>query len=111
LVAAGPEPVRQRLAAIGALSRAVLDGVGGWAVVEPADEPSATTTLRPPPGWDDARVARACRRLLTEHRIVVTYAGPDRAPAEVDAATVRVSPHLDVTAGEIGALADALPLL
>jgi pyridoxal 5-phosphate dependent beta-lyase len=111
LVAAGPEPVRQRLAAIGALSRAVLDGVGGWAVVEPADEPSATTTLRPPPGWDDARVARACRRLLTEHRIVVTYAGPDRAPAEVDAATMRVSPHVDVTEDQITALADALPLL
>ncbi len=109
LVAAGPERMRERLAAIGTAARAVLDGVGGWAVVEPAEEPSPTTTLRPPAGWDDERVASAHARLLTEHGIVVTYAGPDRAPREVQAATLRVSPHVDVTGDEIDALAAVLP--
>lgn len=109
LVAADPERVRARLAGVGAHTRAVLDGVGGWAVVEPADEPSPTTTLRPPPGWDDERVAQAVARLLREHGVVVTYAGPERAPREVRTATLRVSPHLDVTEGEIDALAAALP--
>ena len=46
-VAAGPDRVRERLAALGRATRSLLDGVGGWQVVEPADEPTATTTLRP----------------------------------------------------------------
>lgn len=110
-VDAGPELLRDRLAAAGARTRALLHDVAGWTVVEPIDEPSPITTLRPPPDWGDARVEQASRRLRTEHRIVVTYAGPDRAPREVDTATLRVSPHVDATDDEIGALADALPQL
>lgn len=109
LLDAGPERVRAGLAAVGARTRAVLDGVGGWVVVEPADEPSPTTTLRPPAGWDDGRVLAATTRLLQNHGIVVTFAGPARAPREARAATLRVSPHLDVTLDELDALADALP--
>ena len=51
----------------------LLDGVAGWTVVEPADEPTATTTLRPPDGVD---VVATRARLLTEHGIVL-----DRASA------------------------------
>ena len=107
-LAVGPERIRDRLSEIGAHTRVVTDGAGGWSVVEPVSEPSPTTTLRPPPGSGDQRVAQARHELLTRHGILVTAAGPERAPRESSAATLRVSPHLDVTAGEIAALAAAL---
>ena len=59
-VAAGPDRVRDRLAALGRATRSLLDGVGGWQVVEPADEPTATTTLRPPDGVDVFPPGRGC---------------------------------------------------
>ena len=40
--------VRERLAAIGRAIREQLAGVAGWRVVEPVDEPTATTTLAGP---------------------------------------------------------------
>ena len=49
-LAAGPERVRARLAALGRATRERLDGRGGWSAVEPLDEPTAITTLRPPAG-------------------------------------------------------------
>lgn len=106
-LALGPAAVRAGLAAVGARTRAALDGVGGWRVVEPADEPTATTTLAPPPGWDDAGVAALRERLLADG-VVTTYAGPERAPLEARAATLRVSPHLDVTDADLARLAAAL---
>ena len=51
-LAAGPDRVRARLAALGRATRELLDGVAGWRAVEPVDEPSATTTLAPPDGVD-----------------------------------------------------------
>ena len=51
-LAAGPDRVRARLAALGRATRERLDGRGGWSVVEPLDEPTAITTLRPPDGTD-----------------------------------------------------------
>jgi pyridoxal 5-phosphate dependent beta-lyase len=104
-VAAGPARVRDRLAGIGHASRALLDGAGGWAVVEPADEPTAVTTLRPP---GDVDVALACARLLTDHGIVTTAIGPERAPGEMTGPVLRISPHLDVTEEDLEALAAAL---
>ena len=47
-LAAGPDRVRERLRALGRATREHLDGVAGWRVVEPLDEPTAGTTLRPP---------------------------------------------------------------
>ncbi len=108
-LAAGPDRIRASLAAIGAHTRAVLHGVGGWSVVEPEREPSAITTLRPPTGRDDDRVAAARRALLDRHHILLTYAGPQRAPRQVSRATLRISPHVDVTTEQIDALARALP--
>src|SRR3712207_9251486 len=62
-LAAGPDRVRERLAALGRATRELLDGVGGWRVVEPVDEPTATTTLFPPDGADGAATRG---RLLAE---------------------------------------------
>lgn len=104
-LAAGPDRVRERLAGIGRVTRAVLDGTAGWTVVEPADEPTATTTLRPPDGID---VAATRTRLLGEHGIVLTALGPERAPGEMTGPVLRVSPHLDVTLEDLEALAAAL---
>jgi hercynylcysteine S-oxide lyase len=104
-LAAGPDRVRERLAAIGRATREVLDGVDGWRVIEPVDEPTATTTLTPPDGVD---VVDTRTRLLTEHGMVVSAIGPERAPGEMTGPVLRVSPHLDATIDDLEALAAAL---
>jgi pyridoxal 5-phosphate dependent beta-lyase len=104
-LAAGPDRVRERLAALGPATRQVLDGVGGWRVIEPADEPTATTTLLPPDGVD---VFSTRARLLTEHGIVTSAIGPERAPGEMTGPLLRISPHLDATVEDLEALAAAL---
>jgi pyridoxal 5-phosphate dependent beta-lyase len=104
-LAAGPDRVRQRLAALGSTTRSVLDGAAGWRVVEPFDEPTAATTLVPPDGVD---VVATRARLLTEHGIVTTAIGVERAPEEMTGPVLRVSPHLDATLDDLEALAAAL---
>ena len=104
-LAAGPDRVRERLAALGAATRELLDGVGGWQVIEPFDHPTATTTLRPPDGVD---VVTARSQLLSEHGIVVSAIGPERAPGEMTGPVLRVSPHLDAALEDLEALATAL---
>ena len=104
-VAAGPERVRERLAEVGSQVRTALADVSGWRVVEPVDEPSATTTLVPPDGVDPYDV-RA--RLISEHRIVTTYVGVERAPREMTRPALRVSPHVDLTAEDLDTFATAL---
>ncbi|SEP29906.1 pyridoxal 5-phosphate dependent beta-lyase [Trujillonella endophytica] len=104
-LAAGPDRVRERLAALGAAGRQVLDGAAGWRVVEPAGEPTATTTLAPPDGVD---VVATRARLLTEQGIVTTAIGVERAPDEMTGPVLRVSPHVDATLDDLEALAAAL---
>jgi pyridoxal 5-phosphate dependent beta-lyase len=104
-LAAGPDRVRERLGAIGRATRELLDGVAGWQVVEPVDEPTATTTLRPPDGVD---VVGTRTRLLVEHGIVTSAIGPERAPGEMTGPVLRVSPHLDASIDDLEALAAAL---
>ena len=104
-LAAGPLRVRERLAALGRAGREVLDGAAGWRVVEPLDEPTATTTLRPPDGVD---VVTTRARLLTEQGLVTTAIGTQRAPGEMTGPVLRVSPHLDATLDDLEALAAAL---
>jgi pyridoxal 5-phosphate dependent beta-lyase len=104
-LAAGPLRVRERLAALGRAGREVLDGAAGWRVVEPHDEPTATTTLRPPDGVD---VVTTRARLLAEQGIVTTAIGTQRAPGEMTGPVLRVSPHLDATLDDLEALAAAL---
>jgi pyridoxal 5-phosphate dependent beta-lyase len=104
-LAAGPDRVRERLGAIGRATRELLDGVGGWRVIEPVDEPTAATSLIPPAGVD---VVDTRTRLLTEHGIVLSAIGPERAPGEMTGPVLRVSPHLDATVEDLEALAAAL---
>jgi hercynylcysteine S-oxide lyase len=104
-LAYGPEAVRARLTELGGISRTVLANASGWAVVEEVEEPSAITTLAPVDGADPQAV-RAW--LLTERRILTTYAGVQRAPLELTAAVLRISPHLDTTAEDLTTFAEAL---
>jgi pyridoxal 5-phosphate dependent beta-lyase len=46
--------------------------------------------------------------LIAEHRIVTTYAGVERAPRELTAPALRVSPHVDVTPHDLELLTRAL---
>jgi len=104
-LAAGPDRVRARLAALGRATRERLDGRGGWTAAEPLDTPTAITTLRAPDGVD---VLATAVRLREEHRVLVTAAGRERAPAELTGPVLRVSPHLDATEDDLDALAAAL---
>ncbi|MCZ2813217.1 ergothioneine biosynthesis PLP-dependent enzyme EgtE [Modestobacter sp. VKM Ac-2979] len=104
-LAAGPQRVRARLAALGRATRERLDGRGGWQVAEPLDEPTAITTLRAPDGVD---VREVVARLRTEHGLLTTAAGRERAPRELAGPVLRVSPHLDSTVEQLDLLATAL---
>ena len=104
-LAYGPEVVRARLAELGGISRTVLADVPGWAVVEEVEELSAITTLAPVDGADP----RAVREwMLTQRRILTTYAGVERAPQELTAPVLRISPHADTTADDLAVFAEAL---
>jgi hercynylcysteine S-oxide lyase len=104
-LAYGPEAVRARLAELGGISRTVLADVPGWAVVEEVEELSAITTLAPVDGADP----RAVREwLLAERRILTTYAGVERAPRELTASVLRISPHADTTSEDLETFAEAL---
>ncbi len=104
-VALGPEVIQARLREVGADTRTALADVPGWRVVEHVEEPSAITTLVPPPGVDPATV-RA--RLIAEHAIVTTYLGIERAPREMAHPALRISPHVDVTEDDLVVVAKAL---
>jgi pyridoxal 5-phosphate dependent beta-lyase len=105
-LAAGPDRVRTRLVALGRATRERLDGRGGWTAVEPLDEPTAITTLRPPDGVD---VAATAGRLASEHGVLVTPVGAERARRELTGPVLRISPHLDATLDDLDTLAAALP--
>ncbi|MFZ1174684.1 MAG: ergothioneine biosynthesis PLP-dependent enzyme EgtE [Mycobacterium sp.] len=104
-LAYGPQAVRTRLAELGSISRTVLADVAGWAVVEEVEEPSAITTLAPVDGADPQAVRTW---LLSERRILTTFVGVQRAPHELTAPLLRISPHVDTTADDLTAFAEAL---
>lgn len=104
-IAVGLPVMQAGLREVGAATRTVLDQVPGWSVIEDVAEPSAITTLRPPDGVDPMKVRE---RLIAEHSIVTTYLGLERAPREMTRPALRVSPHVDVTDGELETLAEAL---
>lgn len=107
VLAAGQQRVFRELAAIGQATRERLDGIGSWEVLEPIDEPSAITTLAPPPGWQANDVLNARERLLALG-ILTTAADSWRAPLATDQSVLRVSPHLDVEREDLDRLADGL---
>lgn len=104
-LAVGRQNIVDRLREVGSATRNALAEVEGWSVIEPVDEPSAITTLRPPDGVDPMSV-RA--RLIAEHSVVTTFLGPERAPREMTRPALRVSPHVDVTDADLETLAEAL---
>jgi hercynylcysteine S-oxide lyase len=69
------------------------------------DEPTATTTLRPPDGVD---VRRTADRLQRDHGVLVTPVGRERARQELTGPVLRISPHVDGTLDDLDALAAAL---
>jgi pyridoxal 5-phosphate dependent beta-lyase len=101
----GPEAVRARLTEVGGITRTVLSDAPGWALVEEVEEPSAITTLVPVDGADPAAVRTW---LLAERRILTTFVGVQRAPLELTAPLLRISPHVDTTADDLTAFAEAL---
>ncbi|HTY34298.1 ergothioneine biosynthesis PLP-dependent enzyme EgtE [Mycobacterium sp.] len=104
-LAYGPESIRARLAELGDIARTLLADVDGWLVVEEAEEPSAITTLARVDGADPEAV-RAW--LLAERCILTTYAAVARAPYELSAPVLRISPHVDTTADDLETFAEAL---
>lgn len=104
-LAYGPQAVRARLSELGGISRAALADVPGWAVVEEVEEPSAITTLAPADGADPQAVRSW---LLAERRILTTFVGVQRAPLELTAPVLRISPHVDTTAADLETFAEAL---
>jgi pyridoxal 5-phosphate dependent beta-lyase len=104
-LACGAETVRARLAELGDISRTLLADVPGWAVIEEVEEPSAITTLAPVGGADTQSVRTW---LLEERRILTTFAGVQRAPLELTAPVLRISPHADTTADDLTIFAEAL---
>lgn len=104
-LAAGPAQVRARLTEVGRLTRTVLAEVPGWQVVEPVDEPTAITTLRPTNGAAPTPV-RA--KLIAEHQIVTTACEVVRAPNEMDGPVLRVSPHIDLMVEDLERFGAAL---
>lgn len=96
--------MRERLAAVGELTRSVLGGLPGWEVL-PAAGPSAITALRPLAGQD---VPAVRAKLLADHQIVTTAAHPARAPREMTGYLLRVSPHVDCQVAELDRLRAAL---
>ena len=57
---------------------------------------------------DGVDVVATRSALLSEHGIVVSAIGPERAPGEMTGPVLRVSPHLDVALEDLEALAAAL---
>ncbi len=104
-LAAGPAEVRARLAELGRVSRTVLADVPGWRVVEAVDELSAISTLTPTSGSDPRKIRDW---LIAERRIVTTAVVTERAPLELRAPVLRISPHVDTAEDDLTALAAAI---
>jgi pyridoxal 5-phosphate dependent beta-lyase len=103
--AARQAAVQARLAEVGRASRTALTDVPGWRVVEAVDEPSVITTLAPVGGADPVEVRQW---LITERRIVTTAVPVARAPLELTAPVLRISPHVDTTEDDLAVFAAAL---
>jgi pyridoxal 5-phosphate dependent beta-lyase len=92
------------LAAAGA-ARVLLEGAGGWRVVEPVEEPTGITTLRHP------TADPMTTRLALIEQGFVTAAVPTTRSADTAQPLLRVSTAAWVTPGDLEALAAALESL
>ncbi len=101
-LAAGPDAVRERLAALGSAAAQALS-VAGWS---PAPgQRGAIVSMRPRAGTD---VWAVRERLRTEHAVLTTYAGHERAPRDTLGPCLRFAPHLDTTEDDLATAAAAL---
>lgn len=92
------------VASAAARARQLLDGVAGWRVVEPFEEPTGITSLVPPAGADPA-VTRA--RLIEVG--ILTSAVPATRALDLDGPVLRISTAAWVQSGDVARLAAALP--
>lgn len=90
------------IAAAAGAARVLLEGAGGWQVVEPVAEPTGITTLRHP----FADPQSVCARLVEEG--FVLSAVPLTRNADLTVPVLRVSTAAWVTPPDLEALADAL---
>ena len=88
-----------------AAARVLLEGAGGWQVIEPVEEPTGITTLRHETA--DPWVVRAA---LIEKGFVVSVVPTSRAD-DMTGPVLRVSTPAWVTPGDLESLADALESL
>lgn len=91
------------LQAAAAAARVLLEGVGGWSVVEPVDEPTGITTLRHPTA--DPFTTRGA---LLE-RGLLTTAVPTWRADDLEAPVLRISTAAWTTPGDLARLVEALP--
>jgi pyridoxal 5-phosphate dependent beta-lyase len=99
LAAAEPDVVFTRIAALGRLARARLDGVGGWRAKEPLDEPSGIVTLA---HLEEDPVVRAAG--LFAEGITTTAIPARRAPADLTSGVLRISLHAYCDEGDLDRL-------
>ncbi|MBG0830234.1 ergothioneine biosynthesis PLP-dependent enzyme EgtE [Planomonospora sp. ID67723] len=104
----GPAAVRARLAELGVMARRLLDGAGGWRAAEPLGEPSAVVTLRPPPGADPAAAVADAASRAAEAALLVGTVPVARAPLDMPAPVLRVSPSPGTRVESLHALARVL---
>jgi len=90
------------VAAAGAAARVLLDGAGGWQVVEPPDEPTGITTLHHPVA-DPA----ATKAVLLDHGYLTGVVPAHRAE-DLSGPLLRVATHAWVTPSDLDGLAAAL---
>ena len=107
LIALGPARVFARLADVGARTRAAIDDLPGWAVVQGGAPAGATTAIVPTEGQD---VSTTRERLLHEHAVVTAVCLPWRAPLDMAGSgpSLRLSPHVDLHDGGLERLCRAL---
>ncbi|GII01021.1 ergothioneine biosynthesis PLP-dependent enzyme EgtE [Planobispora takensis] len=106
--ALGPAALRARLAELGVTARRLLDGAGGWRAGEPLDEPSAVVTLRPPPGADPVAAVEEAGARAAAASLLVGTVPVARAPLDMAAPVLRVSPSPGAEEESLHALARIL---
>ncbi len=104
LIESGPRLVFDRIAALAAYGRRVLDGAGGWRVRERPDSPSGIITLQPPDGVDPVAVRD---RLYRDARILTSAIPPTRS-RDLRGPLLRASAHAYNEQGDLDRLAHAL---
>jgi pyridoxal 5-phosphate dependent beta-lyase len=106
--ALGPSSVYARLAGIGRAARGLLNGVAGWQVAEPVDEPTAIVTLRPPGGANPAEAVEDAAEAARAAGLQVGVITPARAPSDLPTPVLRASLSVGAHRTDIETLAKVL---